>query len=233
MQYPLDFQKIVQLDKNLYSVMCPLRLAGAPFGRRMVIIVSHGEVMLQSAFAPDEAMQQEIEKLGKVTSIVVPTYFHDTFLDEVSALYPKATYYCVKGSSQHLKNVEKVESMQQLAETHWMESLSLLPLGGIPKANECVFYHKPSRILLVSDLFFNIGELEGWWLRTLAKLLGFADAPMPSRLFCALIKDKAAFTESLSRILELDFEIIIPSHFLPIEKEGKAVIKTIRDRFCS
>lgn len=227
MKHPDDFQKLIKRGENLYTLMRPLKLAGVPFGRRMVVFVQDGKVMLHSPFIPAPAHLREVERLGKVTDIVTPTVFHDTFLDEVVPHYPDATYYCVPGAEKFLGEHVCVTSVDELSNTAWSDVLEVLPMAGMPKVNECAFYHRDSRSLLVSDLLFNVQGLDGWWLHTFAKMLGFDTAPSPSRLFNSMIKDKAAFTRSLKEIKQRDFDQILTSHFNIVSSGGSEVLSDI------
>jgi glyoxylase-like metal-dependent hydrolase (beta-lactamase superfamily II) len=47
----------------------------------------------------------------------------------------------------------------------------------------------------------------------------------PSRLWHALIKDKDAFGQSMQRIMELDFDRIIPGHGELIETNAKPIFE--------
>lgn len=227
MKHPSDFHSLQQWSPGLYTTMRKLKLAGVPLGRRMVVLEHDGQLMLQSAFVADSSIQQSIHQLGKVTDIVVPTIFHDTFLDEVIKAYPQARYYYVEGAQKLLPDTLDTHPMSDLCETPWNDVLKEIPLKGAPKLNESAFIHQPSNTLLVSDLFFNIEGLEGWWLQRFAKMLGFAHAPRPSRLFKSTIKDNQAFCSSLREILQHDFDRILTSHFQCVPTHGKKVIEDI------
>lgn len=227
MQHPDDYNKLIQRGDGIYTLMRPLSLAGVPFGRRMVILVQDGKLMLQSAFVPEPDLLNQISQLGEVTDIVVPTTFHDTFLNEVMLHYPGATYYCVPGAEKFTEKKVNTKPVSQLQDSPWADILQIIPIAGMPKVNEHAFYHLPSKSLLVSDLFFNIKGLDGWWLNTFAKLLGFADRPNSSRLFKAMVKDKVAFSNSLEEIAQLDFDQILTSHFNTVPTGGKKIINSI------
>lgn len=226
-KHPDDYLTLTNRGSGLFTTMRPLSLLGVPFGRRMVILEKEGQLMLQSPFIPQPEILEQIQQLGEVTAIVVPTIFHDTFLQEVIQTFPKANYYTVAGAEKHLRDQVSNHPIHALADSHWNDILTPLPLAGMPKVNECLFYHQPSKSLLVSDLFFNIENLDGSWLNLFARMMGFADSPSPSRLFKAMIKDKVAFSNSLEEIAQLDFDQILTSHFNTVNTGGKRVIETI------
>lgn len=229
MNHPDDFNQLVQRGDGIYTVMRPLNLLGVQFGRRMVIIQGkNGNLMLQSPFIPEPDTMKQIFQLGNVTDIVVPTVFHDTFLDEVVKAYPDACYHVVQGAEKHLpKHVAQRSTDSGLAQTSWSDVLETFLIGGMPKVNESIFYHRPSKSLLVSDLFFNRNGLGGCWLNVFSRLMGFADQPSPSRLFRAMISDSEAFSSSLQQVMTCDFDQILTSHFCIVEKGGKAILDRI------
>ncbi|MGB1261084.1 MAG: hypothetical protein ACPG6P_13650 [Akkermansiaceae bacterium] len=230
-KHPDDFQHLVKRGDRVYTVMCPLNLLGASFGRRMVVLQSsRGNVMLHSPFVLEGEILETVNQLGPVTEVVVPTVFHDTFLNEVQQKYSSANYLVADGAERLIKAKQGSENIGKLALSEWAGDLTVIPIEGMPKVNEYAFIHHPSRSLLVSDLIFNIEGLHGAWRKTMASLLGFSSAPGPSRLFRAMIKDKDAFRGSLEEILTHDFDQIITSHFNVISADGPRVIEQVLNR---
>lgn len=209
--------------------MRSLSLLGVPFGRRMFILEHEGRLMLQSPFLLQPEVAGKLNQLGEVTDVVVPTIFHDTFLKEVMVEYPAATYYAVSGAEKHIHHGIKQAPVQQLAETVWNDILVNIPIDGMPRVNECLFYHKPSKTLLVSDLLFNTAGLDHGWLHLFARMMGFAGKPSPSRLFKSMIRDKQAFATSLRKVLNYDFDQILTSHFECIDTGGRPAIEQVLD----
>jgi hypothetical protein len=96
---------------------------------------------------------------------------------------------------------------------------------GMPRLNEVVFLHRPSRSLIIADLAFNFGPDAHWAVKLLFRLGGTWGRFTPSRLERCLMKDRAAVRASIQRILEWDFDRIIVGHGPNIETGGKAALR--------
>jgi hypothetical protein len=76
--------------------------------------------------------------------------------------------------------------------------------------------------LITADLVFNFGPGEPAWTELLLKLaIGSRHHPGMSRRFKGAIKDKAAFTASMAKMLVWDFDRVIVGHGEPIPTGGK------------
>lgn len=193
-------------------------LLGVKIGRRMVVVqLPDGGLQLHSPVPIGPELQESLERHGRVGAIVAPTAFHDTFLAEVLPLFPEATFYASPG----LPTVGRKPSNLREAPDFWREILDWERIAGMPKVNEYVFLHKPSRTLLVSDLVFHIGQEANAWTRLFFKGNGAFDCLRPTRLFRAMIRDRDAFRESVLRVMDWDFDRVIMSHGRIVESGAK------------
>ncbi|MCA1660583.1 MAG: hypothetical protein LC642_08640 [Verrucomicrobiaceae bacterium] len=99
-----------------------------------------------------------------------------------------------------------------------------MPLAGMPKVQEHVFFHRPSRTLIVCDFFFNFGQSASTWSRFFTRyVMGLKNGVGMSAFFRMGIKDRAAFIESLRPIMAWDFERIIVGHGDVIDRDARRV----------
>jgi hypothetical protein len=108
----------------------------------------------------------------------------------------------------------------------WETELPKLLIRGMPKLNEFVFLHRPSRTLIVADLVFNFNVSQQHLLGKLfLKLNGIYDRVGCSRVFRRSIKDRQAFSSSITELLQLDFDRLVLGHGAILEKEAKQTLR--------
>ena len=87
---------------------------------------------------------------------------------------------------------------------------------------EHAVFHRPSRTLIVADLFFDPDpEASGWTHFMMSLVAGRKEGPGISRAFKFATKDKEAFRGSLEKIGEWDFDRMIVGHGAIISKDAK------------
>lgn len=201
----------------------PFRLFGADFGNRMTIIeVSDGALLVHSPTALDDTLKSDVERLGRVAYLITPNAFHGMFTDDWMTALPDARHFTARTDNTG-KN--KSEPLSLCAMTELSPALETARVEGIPKLQEYVFYHRPSRTLILTDLAFNIGTDVPMWTKIFFSLNDAYGKFGPSRLMRSMITDKTAFKASLAALLEWDFEQIIVSHGDIVEQDGKNVLR--------
>lgn len=189
----------------------PFRLFGANFGNRMTVIrLPGGRLMVHSPISLSLKDKTVIDSIGEVTDIITPCCSHGMYVDEWMSAYPEAAYYAVEGlrvRPEHHATILKGDVLEQ-----WQPELEVHNVKGVPWLNESVFFHAPSKTLILTDLAFNIPADHALMTRLFFKLNGAYQRFGPTRLFGSMVRDRKALVDSLHRILEWDFEQIILSH---------------------
>jgi len=106
-------------------------------------------------------------------------------------------------------------------EPAWHEVLDQVALRGIPISNEVVFFHRPSRTLVATDLAFNVGADSPLATRVAYRLMGGYGRVSPTHFERLLVRDRDAFRESLERILAWPFERVVVAHGAVSETGGR------------
>lgn len=211
-----------QLAENLWIFQFPLSLLGGHQGRVVTVIrLSSGKLIIHSTAPFSAADVAEIKSLGEPGWLVDSMLRHDTFAKEGQAAFPSIAYLAPEGFA-----VEGVVTKPILpAPPEWAPEVQVLLIDGMPKAKEHVFLHAPSRTLIVADLVFNF-EPASWWTNFFRRtLMGVKSSPDSARLFPMLIKDRAAYDRSMSELLQWDFDQIVVGHHVPVESNGKQLLK--------
>jgi hypothetical protein len=158
-----------------------------------------------------KATDEQLRGLGPITDVVAPSLLHTAGVPRAARVFPEARVWGPKGAA---KKHPEVRWTGTLGEDAWQfdDELALFPIDGAPRAREFVLLHRRSRTLLVMDLAFNLVDARGPGARLLLSLAGTWRRFAVSRLFLSLVKDRAAFDQSLARILEADFDHLAPAH---------------------
>jgi hypothetical protein len=91
--------------------------------------------------------------------------------------------------------------------------------------DETDFFHPATRTLVLTDLCFNIPPNRGWSTRLWARALGVLGRLSVSRSFGWTIRDRAAASASLQRMLEWDFDRVLLTHGDLVESAGRAAFE--------
>ncbi len=162
-------------------------------------------------------------RLGEPAWLLDATLFHDSFAEEGRRAFSDLPYLAPDGFPK-LSAVDTSPLVPAPAE--WVGELDVLPLAGMPKCREHLFIHRPSRTLIVCDCLFNFGKMPSKWTRFfLRNVMRLRDGIGMSAFFRFLIRDRAAFKESVRPILEWDFQRMIVGHGGIIEADAKRVFR--------
>ena len=140
---------------------------------------------------------------------------HDLFLAEYAAAFPDARLWIPPGLDKYFSHLRRAQRLPEEGDGNeiWHGDLSYVLVQGIPRLNECVFFHRPSKTLIVADLFFNITEECPAIIKIAARLGGFYQKmAIPLDIRRVLIRDRKAFAGSMREVRSLDFDNIIVGH---------------------
>jgi len=148
-------------------------------------------------------------------------------LREYLSAYPDATLYGAPTLVKWNRSLPLAELLDGAAPTLWAHELDQLHVQGIGLfLDEMVFYHRPSRSLIVADLLFNLSEKDAWITRTMGS---FVIGPFPgcrfARLYRPAVTDHRRMRTAVERILDWDFDQIIVGHGAVVDSNGKEVFR--------
>jgi hypothetical protein len=91
---------------------------------------------------------------------------------------------------------------------------------GAPMMNEAVFFHRPSRTLVVTDAVHNIGPDAEPFTRFMFKVLGGYGGMKTSLIDRFVNRDRAAARSTVDSLLKWDFQRVIMAHGHIVEQDG-------------
>jgi hypothetical protein len=211
-----------QLAENLWLIQIPLRLLGTQIGRNVTVIrLPAGQLIVHSTAPFPPALAQQIHALGTPGWLVEATLFHDTSTAVGRAAFPGWPLLAPHG----FPAIAGETSPLSAPPPEWEGFIEVLPLAGMPRVNEHLLFHRPSRTLILADLMFNLGPLSPPWTRCFFRwMAGIRQYPGMSRFFRLCIRDRHAFATSITQMMAWDFDRVIFGHGTPIESGAKPIL---------
>jgi hypothetical protein len=214
------------LSDDLFVMDVPFRMGGMELGGRMTVMrLPDGGLWLHSPVKMDAAARGAVDALGPVRFLVAPNVMHHVFLGDWAAAYPSAKVLAPAGLRQKRKDLRIDVELSDVMDVGQSPDIELLLAHGIPKLEEFVFLHRPSRTLLMTDLAFNIHDSSSWLTRTYLKLCKAYGRLAPTWLLKSMVKDKAALRSWRDRVLTWDFDRVVPCHGQVLESGGRDAMR--------
>mmetsp|Transcript_47000 Transcript_47000/g.69622 ORF Transcript_47000/g.69622 Transcript_47000/m.69622 type:complete len:373 (+) Transcript_47000:57-1175(+) len=219
-------------------------------GRMSVIQLDDGNLWVHSPLNLDQATRTALNKLGTVKYIVSPNYEHLKYAKQWSKEYPEAFMWGCPGLGEVVPEIEWEgeipRGLLRPSESHQLKNcwdfdfitplhldMETNPFTGKAFFNEVIFYHRPSKSLFTTDIFWNYPQEDGV---ANSHLLGnnydgglapnVSSIPLGSRLWKIgmdkiylpfykkfMINDRKYYDEAVKVVLEeWDVETLIPCH---------------------
>lgn len=210
----LQVMPLVAVASGLWSVTHTMRFpGGVRIPTRMSVARLGGDgLWIHSAVPIDDALAAEIAVLGKVLYVVAPNCFHHLHIGPLLARFPDARLFGAPGLAQKRADLPFAGALGEGSSVPWVATIDQIVLEGAPRLNEVVFFHRASRSLLVTDLFFNMMEPETWATGMVLRMMGTYKRFGPSRAWRFYRKDRNALKASVEKVLAWDFVRVVPAH---------------------
>ncbi len=211
------------LDDNLWCATHHFTALGLPVSTRMTVVrLPGGDLWLHSPIPIGPALREQLEALGRVAFVIAPSKTHHLFVGPCVAAFPEATAFGAPGLREKRPALGFLRDLPEGAAAPWQSDLEHLVFGGIPFANETVWFHRPSATLIVTDLVqWWRGDLP-WQARAYASLTSVRRRLAVPRTVRSLVRAPAAARASAARILKWDFKRIVMAHNTVVEVDAKA-----------
>lgn len=192
--------------------------------RMTVVRLRDGSLWQHSPIPLTPALRAAVEALGKITYLVAPSKVHHLFIGDWAAAYPQALLFGAPGLAAKRPDLREMRVLSSSGEPEWMEELGQLQFGGIPFANEFVWFHWPSRSLILTDLC-------QWWQgdlplasRLYARVTGVRKGLAVPRTIRLITRDRQAARASAEKILQWPIERVIVAHNSIVEQDARSIL---------
>jgi hypothetical protein len=212
---------------SIWVVDHPLVMPGGlAIGARMTVVrLSGGGLFLHSPVPIDDALAEELARLGPVRFVVAPNKFHHFYVNEVLARYPDAELHVVPGLPEKKKDLPPHRLLADEAAAGWKADLDQVLVGGAPALGEAVFFHRASRTALFTDLCFNVRQASNFATRLFWRLNGGLGRFGPTRMVRLTLRDKKAVRRAIDRILTWDFDRAVVTHGEVLESGAREALR--------
>lgn len=220
---------LIPVAENLWTATQPFSYLGLEVGTRMVVVrLNQEELILISPIQLQAKDCSSLNSLGTICHLIAPNQFHHLYLSQAQALYPDATTWGVEGLAEKRPDL-RLDSLLNQTGT-FGEELEYLPFKGfgalLPRgiclAHETVFWHRPSRSLILTDTSFHFDETFPWVTQLAARVMGSYKVLKPSYFEKMGSRDKAQVKASVRQVLAWDFDRVMTAHGSIVETDGKA-----------
>ncbi len=196
-----------------------------------VIKLAGGGLFLHSPTKLDDETKQALDAIGEVRAVVAPSRAHHLFVGDYIKAWPNAKLYGPPGLVGDIADFRaRLGARRDLKldavlgdepQSEWAGEIDQHLFKGAPQLNEVVFFHRPTRSAIFTDLVFNV-PADFKDARVFYTIVGARGRFGPHLLIRLAIRDHKAARESVAKILEWDFDRVILTHGDVLESGGKA-----------
>ncbi|MGH2833806.1 MAG: DUF4336 domain-containing protein [Solirubrobacteraceae bacterium] len=212
--------ELSEIASGLWVVEQPLRYLGFEAGRRMAVIrLADGGLLIHSPARLSTELRSALDRLGDVRFIVPASELHGhLYMEQYRDAYPQVKLFAAPGLPRKRKDLRFDGLLSGAPERDWRDDLDQMAFEGWRRLNEIEFFHIKTRTLITGDLCCNFGLMTR--LVAQGRMRQRLGPPTECRIL-GIFRDRRAVRRSLERILEWDFERILPGHGEIVHTGGK------------
>ncbi len=216
--------ELVRLADGVHALETTLRvLPGFHLPLRSTLLsLAGGELMVISPLRMDDELAARVSALGRVTHIASPNKFHHLFVGDAAARWPNAQVHLAPGLPEKLSKLGRVVPPHIVLPSDMPADATAVVLAGMPALSETLFFHAPSRTLVVTDLVFHVlGPTQGLFTGLILRMVGAHQRLAQGLELRLLVRDREAARQSLERVMALDFTRLVMAHGVVVEVDAK------------
>ena len=210
-----------------------LWLFSLPFTTRMTVIrLPDGGLWLHSPTPLDEGLRKEINALGPVSHIVAPNRIHYWWVGDWKQAYPEAHTYAAPKVVQEAAKAGRFSGFdKELTDTPPAAWAGIIDQQVVPGSylSEAVFFHRPSRTLVLTDLIENFepSRVQSRFWRAAMRLFGAADpdGKAPFDMQMTFWRHRVELRRAVEKMIAWAPERIVIAHGRWYGKDGVAELR--------
>ena len=207
------------VGERLWEVEAPLRFLGMQVGRRMAIArLSSGDLFIHSPAPLTDELRVALDELGAVRFVTPASSLHGhLFMEQYAAAYPTVELFAAPGLERRRRELSFAGALGDAPDPRWSGDLDQTTFRGHRQLAEILFFHRPSRTLIVGDACWNVTAATPFGARLWA---GWRPGVRPTPAFRLGIRDRDSAKASVERVLDWDFDRILIGHGDIVEADG-------------
>ena len=194
-------------------------LSGFDVACKMTVVrLKSGDLWVCAPVALDAKTKEAVDALGPVRHIVTPNTEHLKWARDWIRAYPEATSYACPGLMERKPEIGYDAEVGDVPPAAWADEFDVLwveeerspfkLLGDRPFFSEVIFCHKPSKVLLTTDLWWNYpNDAPAAWKFGMDRIF--------RPVYNGLMK-QPGWEDKVSRIFGWDWDFLAPCHGEPI-----------------
>jgi len=192
-----------------------------------VMRVPSGALVVHSPTDATDETLAELRGLGDVVAIIAPSWWHDLYLGKWLERVPSAALYAAPAVVRAQPSLPVGEVLGDEPPALWSGVIDQVQVRGLGLyLDEFAFYHRASRSLILGDLIFNYDDADAPLMKTVARyVLGSYPGVRFATAFRPAVRDRANLRATIERILEWDFQRIVPVHGAVVESDAKEAFR--------
>lgn len=136
-----------------------------PYPTRMAVVrLRDGGLWIWSPTALEDGLARAVDALGEVRHLVAPNKLHHLELGTWQAAYPGARLHAAPGLARKRSDLVFHDELGDRPDPAWARDIDQVVFRGSLFMDEVVFFHRPSRTVLIADLIqrFDPHTVGGW-----------------------------------------------------------------------
>ncbi len=214
------------VEGQVWTARAPLRFYGVPMGCRMTVCrLADGRLFVHSPIKLD-TIKRQLDALGEVAFAVAPNFIHHLYMGPFIEAYPEARLFVSPKLVQKRPDLRAEGALGDAPPPGtWEDTLDQALVRGGSLMDEVVFFHRPSRTLILCDLCecVHADAPLGW--RVMGRLAGIYEHYGPPIDMRMSFRDRAALRRFVNRVLEWDFDRIVLSHGNLVHEAGREIFR--------
>jgi hypothetical protein len=207
-----------------------MRWLKMPFPTRMTVIRIGGDLLIHSPTPLPSSLRAEIRTIGTPRWIIGPNRLHYWWIPDWTAAFPEAEVYLAPRIEEQARGRIDVphRPLDQAGGYPWDSAIDTLPVRG-SFMTEVVFFHRPSRTLVLTDLIENFearkvrSPLARWAMRLGGALAPDGQTPRDMRL--TYRRQRLQVKAAVERMIAWKPERVIIAHGRWFETDGEAELR--------
>ncbi len=228
---------LIQVDTDIWIAEGEIvSFHGLPYPTRSVIArLPDGDLWIWSPIRLTEELRAAVSALGAPRHLVSPNKIHHIYLQDWAAEWPDALLWGPKTTIDKRRDLKFQPALVKDVPESWQGVIEMIRFSGSFFMDELVFFHRPSRTVILADLSENFSETflqHHWkpWQVWIARRWGITTAkgyaPLEWRLsFTDRIKARAA----REQMIAWNPERVIMAHGEWQRTGGQAFLKRVFD----
>lgn len=216
-----------EIGAGLWVHEAPLRFAGVQAGRIMnVVQLAGGGLFVHSPARLDDALRAGLDALGAVRFVAAPSRLHGhMWMEQYRDAYSGVELLAGPGLRRRRKDLDFDADLGATPDPRWADDLDQVLFEGNPLLPEVEFLHRASRTLIAGDLAIHFDASAPRATRLLARSGLMYRRLRPTPVFRLTTRKRGAARAGIERILEWDFDRVIPGHGSIVETGGREALR--------